>query len=355
MEFGIQFFPCVSPQEKSAAQYFEECLALCELVDPLGFAHVRTVEHYFERYGGYSPNPLIFLTAAAQRTRKCRLITGAVLPVFNHPLKIAGEVGMLDAISNGRLELGVARAFLPHEFQRFGISLDESVARFDEGLSQIRQLLEQEDVSDEGNFHRFKNVTSLPRPTQVPRPPIWTAATSTPESFEKAGAKGDSIMAIPIARDRLRELIGLYRSSRKSAGHLGDGQVMLAFHMFCHEDDNEARRIAKGPLTDYLRGIVDATRAWKQGASTKDYPNYDKMVEHLEKQTFDTQVESGSAWVGSPEKLIDQIAEFTEEVGPFESASLQVNFGNLDFDLAKRSMELFSERVMPQFALISPR
>ena len=44
--------------------------------------------------------------------------TGAVLPVFNHPLKIAGEIGMLDAISNGRLECGFGRAFLPHEFQR---------------------------------------------------------------------------------------------------------------------------------------------------------------------------------------------------------------------------------------------
>jgi alkanesulfonate monooxygenase SsuD/methylene tetrahydromethanopterin reductase-like flavin-dependent oxidoreductase (luciferase family) len=59
-----------------------------------------------------------------------RLVTGAVLPIFNHPLKLAGEIGMLDAISGGRLDVGFARAFLPHEFRRFGRSPDESVARY---------------------------------------------------------------------------------------------------------------------------------------------------------------------------------------------------------------------------------
>jgi alkanesulfonate monooxygenase SsuD/methylene tetrahydromethanopterin reductase-like flavin-dependent oxidoreductase (luciferase family) len=349
MEFGIQFFPCVSPDEKAASQYFEESLSLCELADSLGYSYIRTVEHYFERYGGYSPNPFLFLAAAAQRTTMCRLVTGAVLPVFNHPLKIAGEAGMLDAISNGRLELGVARAFLPHEFERFGVSLDESVARFDEGLSQIRQLLEGENISSEGKFYNFKNVTSLPRPTQKPRPAIWTAATSTPESFAKAGERGDKIMAIPIARGRLRELIGIYRSAWKSAGHPGSGHVMLAFHMFCHEDEREAIRIAKPPLIAYLRGIVDATKGWKQGASTKDYPNYDKMVDMLERQTFESQVESGSAWVGTPKMLIEQIGEFVESVGSFESASLQVNFGALALDDARLSMQLFSDRVIPHF------
>ena len=61
--------------------------------------------------------------------------------MFNNPLKLAGEIGMLDAISGGRAEIGFARAFLPHEYEHFGISLDESVARFDEGMKQIDMLL----------------------------------------------------------------------------------------------------------------------------------------------------------------------------------------------------------------------
>ena len=86
---------------------------------------------------------------------------------------------MLDAISGGRAEIGFARAFLPHEYERFGISLDESVARFDEGVKQIELLLTGENVSYDGSFHKFTNVTSLPRPTQKPRPNFWTAAFAT--------------------------------------------------------------------------------------------------------------------------------------------------------------------------------
>src|SRR5690348_12506065 len=155
MQAGIQFFPDIGPDVKSARDYWQEALALVRLCDRYGYSHVRTVEHYFHPYGGYSPNPVVFLAAAAQRTRNARLITGAVLPVFNNPLKLAGEIGMLDAISGGRLEVGFARAFLPHEFARFGVSLDESRARFEEGMAQVRRLLEEEDVSAEGRFHSF--------------------------------------------------------------------------------------------------------------------------------------------------------------------------------------------------------
>ena len=122
MQFGIQFFPDVGPQHKPADQYFREALALVDQAEPLGYSHVRIVEHHFHYYGGYSPNPCVFLAAAAARTNRMRLVTGAVLPAFNNPLKLAGEIGMLDAISGGRLDVGFARAFLPHEFRRFGVS-----------------------------------------------------------------------------------------------------------------------------------------------------------------------------------------------------------------------------------------
>src|SRR3954464_2855817 len=162
MEFGVQFFPSVGADQKSAEQYWGEALQLTQHAEQLGYASVRTVEHYFHPYGGYSPDPLIFLSAAAALTRSMRLITGAVLPVFNNPLKLAGQIGMVDAISAGRLEVGYARAFLPHEFARFGISMDESRARFEEGIEQVRRLLEEENVTARGCFHSFENGPSLP-------------------------------------------------------------------------------------------------------------------------------------------------------------------------------------------------
>ena len=349
MEFGVQFFPVVGPDEQSAQSYWADALALTALCDELGYTHIRTVEHYFHRYGGYTPNPIVFLSAAAMRTSRARLITGAVLPVFNNPLKLAGEIGMLDAISNGRLEVGFARAFLPHEFARFGISVDESRARFEEGLAQVTRLLEETDVTDEGQFHSFKNVTSLPRPTQVPRPPFWVAAVATPESFVKAGEGGHSVMALPMGGAKLRELIDAYRDAWRGAGHAGNGRVMLPFHMFCAETEAEAERIAREPLNQHMGRLVEAASDWRGGLSSKDYPGYDKIIEGLSKETFESQVEKGAAWIGTPARLVDMIKAYDEAVGGIEVASLQLNFGTMPVADAERSMKLFASDVMPHF------
>jgi len=350
MEFGIQFFPDIGPKVKSARDYFNDCLTLVDEADALNYTHVRTVEHYFEDYGGYSPNPIVFLTAAAMRCKRARLITGAVLPVFNNPLKLAGEIGMLDAISGGRLEVGFARAFLPHEFARFGVSPDESRDRFTEGVEQVRILLEGENVTHMGRFHNFKELTSLPRPTQLPRPPFWVAALSTPQSFSEAGKAGHSVMAIPLAGGKMKELVTLYRDSWKAAGHPGQGRVMLAFHMFCAPTRAEAVEIAKGPLNRYLKSLVSSASAWTEGTNSKDYPGYDKIIAGLAAETFESQVQKGAAWVGSPEEIAEQIAAYDEMMGGFEIASLQVNFNTIPLEAAQRSMRLFSEKVMPRFA-----
>ena len=350
MRVGIQFFPDIGPEVKSARDYWREALSLVGLVDRYGYHHVRTVEHYFHPYGGYSPNPVVFLAAAAQVTRHARLVTGAVLPAFNNPLKLAGELAMLDALCDGRLDCGFARAFLPHEFARFGVKLDESRARFDEGVEQVRRLLEEEDVTSEGRFHTFRNVTSLPRPTQKPRPPFYVAALGTSESFERAGANGYGIMAIPMGGAAMRELLGTYRKARAAAGHEGPGTVMLAFHMLCHESQPEAERLARGPLERYLKSLVEAASDWTSGAESADYPGYAAVIAGLARETFETQVEKGAAWIGTPERILDTIMTYRSQIGDFEIASVQVNFNDLPLTAAESSMRLFGERVLPRLA-----
>ena len=347
MEFGIQFFPAVGPDQKPAEQYWREALELTQLAERLGFTNVRTVEHYFLSYGGYSPDPLIFLSAAAAVTRSIRLITGAVLPVFNNPLKLAGQIGMVDAISGGRLEVGFARAFLPHEFARFGISMDESRARFDEGLEQVRRLLEEEKVTARGRFHSFENATSLPRPTQKPKPPFWIAALSTKESFENAGTLGHYLMGIPLAGAHMASLLQAYRDAWTAAGHGGRGKVMLAFHMYCADTSAKAAAVAREPLNQYLKSIVDAASGWMSGVSSRDY--YQKMIESLSRETFESQVEKSLAWIGTPEEIRSAIESYHRGVGGFECASLQVNFGMIGRAEAEASMLLFAREVMPHF------
>lgn len=354
MEFGLNFFPDVGPDDMTGAKYWNDALHLTGLCDELGFTHTRTVEHYFHRYGGYSPNPLIYLTAASQRTTKARLITGAILPIFNNPLKIASEIGEVDAISNGRLEVGFARAFIPHEFRRMGRSLDESRARFDEGMEMVRRLLEEENVTMKGTFHSFEDVTTLPRPTQKPRPQFWIAASSSDESFVNAGTLGHGLMTFPREPSQVKHWIDLYRDAWRAAGHPGQGRVMIAIHMYCAATDKEAEADARGPIINYMRTIVDAASDWGTGTTSKDYPNHPKLVENLKKMTFEKLVANGAVWVGSPERIRDTIESYNEKVGGIEVASLQINSHTMPVEKAEASMRLFAEQVIPHVAGAAP-
>jgi alkanesulfonate monooxygenase SsuD/methylene tetrahydromethanopterin reductase-like flavin-dependent oxidoreductase (luciferase family) len=352
MQFGLNFFPCVSPEQKPADQYFREAMHLISLADELGYTHIRQVEHYFTPYGGYSPNPIVFLAAAAQQTRRARLVTGAVLPAFNNPLKLAGELAMLDGISGGRLDAGFARAFLPHEFERFGISLDESRRRFDEGLAQVKLLLAGENVTSKGEFHSFRDVTSYPRPTQKPHPPIWVAATGTPETFATTGRAGYSIMTIPLDPKRMHELIGIYRDAWRTAGHPGRGTVMSNFIMCCLPSREEAYELARAPTNGHLQGLAEAAIGWAQGASTKDYPGYDRMIAQVSKETFEDQVAKGVGLVGTAKDVIDMTRAYATDVGGLESASLHVVPSTMPADVAERAMRHFAAEAMPHLAAL---
>jgi alkanesulfonate monooxygenase SsuD/methylene tetrahydromethanopterin reductase-like flavin-dependent oxidoreductase (luciferase family) len=212
----------------------------------------------------------------------------------------------------------------------------------------VRLLLEQQNVTCEGRFHSFRNVTSLPRPTQQPRPPFYVAALATQESFERAGAAGHGIMAIPMAGSAMAELIGLYREAWRSAGHPGRGTVMLAFHMLCHADQATAEQLARDPLNRYLRSLVAAASDWLAGEASADYPGYDKIIAALSRETFATQVEKCAAWIGTPQRILDTVETYRRQIGDFEIASLQVNFNNVRLADAQASMRLFGEAVLPR-------
>src|SRR5262245_4035309 len=221
MKFGIDYFPDAEPGRVSGRQYFEDVLELAEIADGLGYDSVKIVEHYFTSYGGYSPDPCVFLAACSQRTRRMRMVTGAVLPVFNHPLKLAGQLTMLDAISGGRLDVGVARAFLPYELHAFGLSMEESRARLEEGIEALLRLGTEANLTSERQCPRFPAAASLPRPTQQPPPPIWVAAVVTPESFTWTGQKGYHLMCVPYLGEHheLAEKLHLFRQAYRYHGH----------------------------------------------------------------------------------------------------------------------------------------
>jgi alkanesulfonate monooxygenase SsuD/methylene tetrahydromethanopterin reductase-like flavin-dependent oxidoreductase (luciferase family) len=350
MHFGINFFSSVRQEQKSAAQYFDEALRLSALADELGYSHVRTVEHYFRPYGGMTPSPIVFLAAAAARTTRIRLVTGAVIPIFNHPIKLAGELAMLDNISGGRLTVGFARAFLPEEFEAFQRSMDESRARFEGGLEAVRRLWTESDVVFEDEFYKFGPISSSPWPLQKPHPPIMVAAIGTPASFEWAGQKGYGLMVVPYLSkfDDLASKIDMYRQTF-AAHHPGTPvpSVQMSLHLHVADTDAQALAEATEPMHQYIQVFRESAAAW-EGRSSKDYAGYAQVIGELDTLNMDRIMREGRALIGSPDSVTRQVQHIFDVFGDVEP-SLSMLWGNLSYEVSERSLRLFAAEAMPRF------
>jgi alkanesulfonate monooxygenase SsuD/methylene tetrahydromethanopterin reductase-like flavin-dependent oxidoreductase (luciferase family) len=354
VDFGLDFFPDMRPSEKSGEQYFAETLRIARECEDLGSTRIKIVEHYFHPYGGYSPNPIVFLSAAAAITKRQRLMTGAVLPVFNHPLKLAGELAMLDCLSNGRVDAGVARAFLPHEFAAFGVSMDDSRGRFEEGIEALKLLWTQENVTFHGRYHSFEGVTSLPRPVQQPHPPIWIAAIATPASFQWAGEQGYSMMVVPYIGDydELAEHLHLYRSAFAASGSPGRPRVMMVLHCVIDRDRQAAHDRAWAGMQHYL-AVFREIASWWAGRDEAQYKKYEMLPTLIDAMTWEKVDREHRAIVGDPLEALDKVQYIVDKFGDCEM-SFQVHFGGITPDEAIQSIRWCSEEVNPTVRMPSP-
>jgi alkanesulfonate monooxygenase SsuD/methylene tetrahydromethanopterin reductase-like flavin-dependent oxidoreductase (luciferase family) len=347
MRFGINFFPSFRPEDSTTAAYYQQCLRLAERADALGYHSVKTVEHSFYDYGGHSPNPCVFLSAIAARTKRVRLVTGAVIPAFHHPAHLGGDLAMLDNMSNGRLDAGFGRAFLPKEFEVYGVPMSESRERFEESISILRRLWVEERISYKGKFWNLEDVRLMPRVVQKPHPPVWIAAISTEESFVYAAKNGFNLMIVPYAGKpgQLQEFVKLYRGlwSEKR-----EPQIQVAQFCYVAENRAEAQAGFERICRKYLQTFADAVVSW-QGKSSDQYPGYEKMVASILATTPEKIVQQGGAFVGTPEDVVGQMRACIDLFGPIEP-SMQINFGGSKDEEAFRTLELFAARVMPKFS-----
>ena len=84
------------------------------------------------------------------------------------------------------------------------------------------------------------------------------------------------------------------------------------------------------------------------GETSADYPGYDKIIAALARDDFESQVAKCAAWVGTPQRILDTVATYQQQIGDFEIASLQVNFHDITLTEAAASMRLFGEKVLPR-------
>lgn len=144
-------------------------------LDSLGLDLVWFTEHHFVD-DGYLPSWIPVASAMAARTRNVRFSCDVCLLPFNHPIRLAEDLAVLDNISGGRVEIGVGLGYALHEFRGFGLPVSHRLSYTDEGLEVLTRAFTGERFSFRGKRYDFQDVIIRPGYVQPDGPPLWVAA-----------------------------------------------------------------------------------------------------------------------------------------------------------------------------------
>jgi len=194
-----------------ASAGIEELGLIAETADRLGYHHLTCSEHVAvpaeaaAQRGGVYWDPLATFGYLAARTRRVRLATQVLVLGYHHPLEIAKRYGTLDAVSGGRVVLGLGVGSLEEEFELLGAAFKDRGARADDALAALRAALSQREPSYQGEYYSFSGLVVEPHAVQK-KVPLWIGGR-TLRSLRRA-AKADGWVPFGLPTDALTEMLG---------------------------------------------------------------------------------------------------------------------------------------------------
>jgi natural product biosynthesis luciferase-like monooxygenase protein len=341
MKFAIYAMPSYDTSFGiSQGEFLRRAVDQFVAAEALGFDSIWVNEHHFHAYGGLLPSLPTVLAALSQRTTRVRLGTSVVVLPLHHPLEVAESMAMVDLMSNGRLDLGVGRGFVEHDYQVFGVEYTDAQEHLKESIEVVRRAWSGENFSHHGRHYNLDSVQVWPRPEQQPHPPIWLAVAGNPTSLEYCAGEGFSVVTTGHSRpvQRTAQLMKVYHEAWAAAGHTRPLDLAVHYHAVIAEDRAEARRLAEDGLHLHNR--------WNHETRSLSTPNPGPEPAH---PPVDQLVEEGRILCGTPDDCVEILRRASAEVGATE-AHCMFQFGSIAFEQAQRSLELFAREVMPRFA-----
>lgn len=221
--------------------------------------------------GHHALDPLVALAFAAAATATLRLHTHVFVAAYRNPFLAAKSVATLDALSGGRVILGVAAGYLRPEFGALGVDFEARNDLLDESIAVMKRAWTEEAIAVEGAGFRARSVTQRPRPASRPHPPIWVGGNST-RAMRRAVEHGQGWSPFPNppsasaavktpAITNLDELAERLDAARAHADAVGRTDPLdISFSRFSDADDPAAyAALGVTWLTAQLDGVV--TRA----------------------------------------------------------------------------------------------
>jgi alkanesulfonate monooxygenase SsuD/methylene tetrahydromethanopterin reductase-like flavin-dependent oxidoreductase (luciferase family) len=345
MHFGI--FAEEMRYGASQPQAFRDVFELAERADAWGVDCLWLGEIHFTPIRSVISASLQVASSIATRTRRLRVGTAVQVLPLNHPLRIAEEVATLDHISEGRFEFGIGRSGVVRSYDIYGVNYGESQARFHEALAIIKQAWKGEPFSYQGTFYRVDNATVVPRPYQVPHPPIRMATTSD-ETFGIAGRMGLPIFVGLRATEisDLQRQLGPYRQAWSDAGHPGKASVYVRIPVYVATTEKSAVEEPRESLLSFFerQSALARSSVGRAGAGPADRRR--AQVERMASLSYEDILARKVAF-GTPAQVIARLAELRERLG-LDGIVAELNpGGRIPPELETRSLQLLAHEVMP--------
>jgi alkanesulfonate monooxygenase SsuD/methylene tetrahydromethanopterin reductase-like flavin-dependent oxidoreductase (luciferase family) len=344
MKFSLFLHMERSDPAKPHKELFDELVELTLMAEKAGFETVWIGEHHMMEFT-ICPNPLNFMAYLAPITKTIRLGLGTIVAPFWNPVRLASEASLVDMMSNGRLDFGIARGAYQSEFDRMtdGMTAKEGGGPLREMIPALQKLWTG-DYAHDGTHYSFPTSTAIPRVTQKPFPPMWVAAREQ-ESHDYAVKSDCNVMITPlIAGDASIELAcERFKQACVNNPDKPAPQLLALRHTWVHEEDEDWSKGAQA-----LRDWYAYFYAW--------FKNDQDPVDGFVKPLTDAQMDELPGFglddlhknllIGTPTQVTKRIKHY-EALGITQFSFWSDN--GLPHAEKKKSLQLFIDKVMPNF------
>ena len=340
MEFGVFTLAQQRSYKQGSKEVIDNSVEQTVLAEQAGFDAAWYAEHHFNNYS-LSPSPLMTVAHCAGKTSKIRLGSAVcILPLY-HPARFLAEVGFVDTLSNGRLELGIGSGYQQFEFERFGTSLADAGPMFQEYMDVIPLALTQKSFEYHGKYLDIPPSSIAVRCVQDPMPPIWVT-TGNPKVRERAFREGHNLF-VTVLHGGLDAIRGLREKLEESADAAGTNldDTKLGFLRCGYASDNKAE----------IESYLDSARfARRLSESLKDRRQHTEdgylMQEVPLKQEMTYEDMAANLPVGPVNYVIDRMLEEIEILKP-KHIALQTQLGDFDQTTMLKQIELWGDTIIP--------
>lgn len=311
-------------EEASASERYRFAIEQIEQAERSGLASAWIAQHHFNPDEGGLPSPLVLLAAAAERTSTIGLATGVVTLPIDDPLRVAEDAAVVDALSGGRLQLGLATGGTPSAFPAFGRDPADRREIFAENFEVLLDALG-------GRGLRGTDLAVYPDAGDLDRR-IWQATFSA-EGGVRAGQRGDGLLlsrtqprteSAPGAplHDLQLPIIAAYRDALPAGAPV---RVLASRTALVVDEEN--RELARELAVPGLRALAKSMH----GVQTDD---------------LDQLISITDTHVGTAEEVAASLAA-DRTLTQVSDVSFQVHSIAAPHELTLRSLQLLAEQVAP--------